>query len=475
MNPDAIAIAQALDAERASGTIRSPLHGLPMIVKDSIATMDKMNNTAGSYALLGATVPRDSFVVAKLKAAGVIILGKSSMSEWANFRSLNIPAGWSARAGQVIGAYCPNQDPNGSSSGSAVGSSIGLSFAFLGTDTVGSILAPASWGNLVGIRPTVGLTSRSLVIPISEHQDTIGPLARTVADVAAILSIMAGKDVNDTYTNAQPFATPPDYTAALKYNALRGKRIGVPRNTFKWMGSENIDKPIQDAFEDSLDVLRQAGAIIVENTNLTAFDAIWADSLSTASIANVFLAADFLVDLPAYLAQLTSNPNNITNLTDLTAFLKSFPLEGYPNRDTAAFDLVLGLGFDNTSPIFAQLLAQVTYWGTVGGLTGALATYQLDAMVAPTMHTWKVAPLAGTPIITVPMGKYPRNTQVVAWPYGLNYVAPNVPFGISFMGDKWTEEALIGFAYAYEQRTMVRRRVRPVVKPTTQLRDVVNH
>jgi len=475
MNPDAVAIAQALDAERASGTIRSPLHGLPIIIKDNIATMDKMNNTAGSYALLGATVPRDSFVAAKLKAAGVIILGKSSMSEWANFRSLNSSSGWSARAGQVIGAYAANQDPNGSSSGSAVGSSIGLSFASLGTETTGSIVLPASWANLVGIKPTVGLTSRSLVIPISQHGDTIGPLARTVADAAAVLSIIAGKDVNDAYTNAQPFATPPDYTAALKYKALRGKRIGVPRNTFKYTGSENIDKPIQDAFEDSLDVLRQAGATIVENTNFTAFDAYWADYSSGVGAINVVLAADFLVDFPAYLAQLTSNPNNITNLADLSAFVKSFPLEDYPDRDVAVFDLILGLGFDSTSPIFAQLLAQVTYWGTVGGITGALATYQLDALVAPTLFSYGVPAIAGTPVITVPMGKYPRNTQVVTGPRGFTQVAPNVPIGLSFIGDKWTEEALIGFAYAFEQRTMVRRRVRPVVKPTTQLKDVVSH
>jgi amidase len=175
INPESLAIAAALDAERANGTVRSPLHGLPMLIKNKIATKDQMNNTAGSYSLLGATVPRDATVAARLRAAGVVLLGKSNMSQWANFRSSNSSSGWSAYGGQVTGAYYPNMDPSGSSSGSGVGSSIGLAIASLGTETDGGILSPSSVNNLVGIKPTVGLTSRSLVIPISSHQDTVGP------------------------------------------------------------------------------------------------------------------------------------------------------------------------------------------------------------------------------------------------------------------------------------------------------------
>jgi amidase len=175
INPESLAIAAALDAERANGTVRSPLHGLPMLIKNNIATKDQMNNTAGSYSLLGATVPRDATVAARLRAAGIVLLGKSNMSQWANFRSSNSSSGWSAYGGQVTGAYYPNMDPSGSSSGSGVGSSIGLAIASLGTETDGSILSPSSVNNLVGIKPTVGLTSRSLVIPISSHQDTVGP------------------------------------------------------------------------------------------------------------------------------------------------------------------------------------------------------------------------------------------------------------------------------------------------------------
>jgi amidase len=174
INPDALSIAAALDAERANGTIRSPLHGIPMIIKDNIATNDQMNNTAGLYSLLGAKVPRDATVAAKLREAGVILLGKSNLSQWANFRSFNSSNGWSAYGGQVTGAYYPNMDPGGSSSGSGVGISIGLAFASLGTETDGSIVGPSSMNNLVGIKPSVGLTSCSLVIPISEHQDTVG-------------------------------------------------------------------------------------------------------------------------------------------------------------------------------------------------------------------------------------------------------------------------------------------------------------
>jgi amidase len=192
VNPDALSIAAELDAERANGTIRSALHGIPMLIKNNIATMDQMNNTAGSFSLMGATVPQDSTVAAKLRAAGVILLGKTNLSQWANFRSSNSSNGWSADGGQVTAAYYPQQDPSGSSSGSGVASSIGLAFATLGTETDGSILSPSSQNNLVGIKPTVGLTSRSLVIPISEHQDTVGPIARTVTDAAYVLSIIAG-------------------------------------------------------------------------------------------------------------------------------------------------------------------------------------------------------------------------------------------------------------------------------------------
>lgn len=445
-----------------------------MLIKDIIATKDKMNNTAGSFALLGATVPRDSVMAAKLRAAGVIILGKSGMSQWANFRSSNSSDGWSARGGQVLGAFTQNQDPSGSSSGSAVGSSIGLAFASLGTETTGSILSPGEVNNVVGIKPTVGLTSRSLVIPISQHQDTIGPLARTVSDAAHVLSIIAGKDPNDSYTLAQPFNTPPDYTKALKLNALRGKRIGIPRNAIVYSGDANIDKPIKDAFDAAIKVLKLAGATIVDNANFSAWDEYYADATSGAGASLLVMAADFVADLPnQYLSQLTSNPNNVTSLADIWAFTQAYGPEEYPQRDTAVWDATLSLGFDNTSPIFTSLYEQTSYWGEEGGVTGALAAHNLDALIMPTASSPGVPALAGLPVVTVPMGHYPARTKVVTTPpWNLVAVAPNVPFGLSFLGKKWSEETLIGCAYAYEQRTQMGKKVKPVVVPRTQLKDV---
>ncbi|OBT99500.1 hypothetical protein VE01_02821 [Pseudogymnoascus verrucosus] len=478
INPDAISIAQTLDAERAHGKLRSALHGLPMLVKDNIATNDKMNNSAGSFALLGAKVPRDSTVVAKLKAAGVIIIGKSSMSEWANFRSGfdNSCNGWSAHGGQVLGAYAADQDPSGSSSGSAVGASLGLAFAALGTETSASIIFPGSVNNAVGIKPTVGLTSRALVIPVSERQDTVGPLARTVTDAAHVLNIIAGKDPSDSYTNAQPFSQPPDYTKYLKKNFLEGKRIGIPRNAFLPIGDSNIDAPILATFEAAIKELKVAGAIIIDNANFSQWEEYYNSSVTFYGAVNLVVAIDFITNLPQYFAKLTTNPNDITSLSALRDFTQHNPHENYPTRDTAVFDAALTVTGDNTAPGFQAFADQTHAWGTYGGVTGALDTYRLDALVMPSMYAPGVPALAGLPIVTVPMGKYPAGTQVQRLgPCGLVAVAPNVPIGLSFLGAAWSEEELIGCAFAYEQRTLVRDKVRPIVMPTSQLEDVVGH
>ena len=217
-----------------------------------------MNNTAGSFALYGAKVPKDSTLASKLRAAGVVILGKANLSQWANFRSDNSTNGWSAYGGQCYGVYYPTQDPSGSSSGSAVSSAIGLAFATLGSETDGSILSPSEVSNLVGIKPTVGLTSRSLVIPISQRQDTVGPIARTVKDAAYVLQVIAGKDPYDNYTLAQPFDTPPNYVAACNFSSLRGKRIGIPRNVID--PSEEPDGTVIAAFNAAVETIKKAGA-----------------------------------------------------------------------------------------------------------------------------------------------------------------------------------------------------------------------
>jgi amidase len=411
--------------ERANGSIRGPLHGIPIIIKNNIATMDKMNNTAGSYSLLGATVPRDSTMAAKLRAAGVVILGKSNLSQWANFRSANSSNGWSAYGGQVTGAYYPNMDPSGSSSGSGVASSIGLALACLGTETDGSILSPSSVNNLVGIKPTVGLTSRSLVIPISEHQDTIGPMARTVRDAAYILSAIAGKDKYDNYTQAQPFDCPPDYVKALKFDSLRGKRIGIPRNG---LTTDNTSQPILDAFEAAIKVIKHAGAIIVDNANFSAFDEYLADAKKDIGNETIVLEADFINDLSNYLSQLTSNPNNIHSLADESNFTHRFPLEDYPERDTAVWDQALSLGYNNTDPRFWQAYQYTTYFGGEGGVTGALKKFNLDALILPTDYSPGLPAYAGLPVVTVPMGYYPSNSSILTFPpWNLVAIGPNIP------------------------------------------------
>ncbi|KAL8843522.1 MAG: hypothetical protein Q9170_000026 [Blastenia crenularia] len=470
LNPDALSIAAELDAERSNGMTRGPLHGMPILIKGNIGTADKMSTTAGSFALLGATLPQDSGIAAKLRAAGVIILGKTNLSQWANFRSNNSTNGWSAYGGQTFGAYYPQQDPSGSSSGSGVASSLGLALATLGSETSGSILSPSEVNNLVGIKPTVGLTSRALVIPISERQDTIGPMARTVRDAAYLLQAVAGKDPNDNYTLAQPFDTPPDYVGACNYSSLRGKRIGIPRNVIT---EEEGDAPVLAAFESAIQTIRRAGAAIVDNVNITAYAL---DQYLNGNSSIIVLEADFLSDLPKnYLSKLVTNPNNVHDLADVSNFTHSYPPEDYPDRDTAVWDDALALGFDNTSPQFWAAYQNNLQIAGPQGILGVLANNSLDALILPTDFSAGLPALVGTPVVTVPLGFYPANTTVVRNRRGtLVETAPNIPFGLSFLGPAWSEASLIGYAYAFEQRTNIRNQVQPYLVPNVELAEVIS-
>lgn len=317
-------------------------------------------------------------------------------------------------------------DPSGSSSGSAVSSSIGLALATLGTETDGSILSPSSVNNLVGIKPTVGLTSRSLVIPISEHQDTIGPMARSVTDAAYILSIIAGKDASDNYTSAQPWDTPPDYTRSLNFSSLRGARIGIPRNGIT---ASNTSQPISDAFEAAIQVIKNAGATVVDNTNFSAWDAYVADSSASLGSESVVLDADFVSNLAHYLSQLTSNPNGIKSLADEANFTHAFKPEAYPSRDTAIWDQALSLGYNNSDARFWKAYQKTSFFGGEGGVLGALRAHKLDALILPTDYSPGLPALAGLPVVTVPMGFYPSNSTVVkSEHWGLVQVGPNIPY-----------------------------------------------
>ncbi|KAI2628747.1 amidase [Hypoxylon sp. NC1633] len=468
INPDAQAIAADLDAERSAGFIRGPLHGIPILLKNNIATKDRTDTTAGSYVLLGAKVPRDSAIASKLRAAGAVILGKANLSQWAYYRSKNSTSGWSALGGQVLGPYFPNTDPSGSSSGSGVASTLGLAAACIGTETDGSIVSPSSRNGIVGIKPTVGLTSRNLVIPISEHQDTIGPMARTVKDAAIVLQAIAGVDPYDNYTSAIPNnGSLPDYVAACKLSALFGSRIGIPRNAIALVA----DKSQLAAFERGIAVLETAGAIIIDNTNFTAIK-----ELLKSDVETKVLNADFLVNLASYLALLTKTPNGVTNLADVRKFTQSFPLEDWPDRDTAVWDEALfKQGWNNTDPRFWVAYQRALYYGGEGGLLGAIDRYRLDAIVTPTDLTSTFAAIVGAPIVTVPLGFSPPDAPVVRNRRGLVSAGPNIPFGISFMGAKFTEAKLIGLAYAFEQRTKVRDQRQPYILPTTELVDVIGY
>ncbi|KAK7698314.1 hypothetical protein SLS64_012679 [Diaporthe eres] len=477
INPDAVAIAEQLDNERSNGTSRGPLHGIPILIKNNIATADQMNNTAGSWSLVGAKVPRDSQVARKLRESGVVILGKTNLSQWANYRSNNSTNGWSAYGGQVYGAFYPNQDPSGSSSGSGVASSIGLALASLGTETDGSIVSPSDVNNLVGIKPTVGLTSRNLVIPISEHQDTVGPMARTVKDAAYILSAIAGEDPYDNYTSAIPFknGTIPDYVKACKIGALSGARIGVARNLMD--ASYGVDTIANAssaanlaAFQAALDVLRDAGATVVEGANFTAVDQ-WFNDSSTETIG---LDADFIVNLVQYLDELTENPNDITDLVTETAFTHGFPAEDWPDRDTAIWDGALARGFNNTSPQFWDAHLNNLAVGGPGGILGALERDNLDAVVSLTAVSSSFPALVGSPIVTVPLGFFPNGTSVVPSQRELIGTAPGIPFGFAFMGARFSEEKLIGLAYDFEQKTLAQQKGAPYIVPTTELADVIS-
>lgn len=470
LNPDALSIAAETDRLRADGIVLGPLHGIPILLKNNIATMDDMSNTAGSYALVGAKVPRDSTMAAKLRKAGAVLLGKTNLSQWANSRSFNTSNGWSAWGGQTEAAYYPGQDPSGSSSGSGVASSLGLALACLGTETDGSIVSPAGVNNLVGIKPTVGLTSRYLVVPISEHQDTIGPMARTVKDAAYILSTIAGPDPNDNYTSEFPFDTVPDYVGACDYLGLRGKRLGVPRNLFMQYADVEEYRPQIAGFDASLDIFRAAGAEIVDNLHLEGGDA-----LVNSNFENVVLMADFATDVANYFSELTVNPYNITSLAELQEFTQGTPMEGWPERDTQNWQDALDLGFDNTSPEFWSNYTADLYYGGILGITGAIKNMSLDALVMPTTFSSMLPAIIGAPIVTVPLGRYPDNTTVVANQFGnLNATGPNLPFGIAFLGEHFSEEKLIKLAYAFEQRTMVRNTIKPYIEPKTELVDIVN-
>ena len=437
VNPDALAIADALDAERRDGHVRGPLHGIPVLVKDNIETADAMQTTAGSLALVGAPATRDATVVERLRAAGVVLLGKTNLSEWANFRSTRSSSGWSARGGQTRNPYALDRNPSGSSSGSGVAVSANLCAAAIGTETDGSIMSPSNASGIVGIKPTVGLVSRAGIVPISHTQDTAGPMARSVSDAAALLGAMLGPDPRDAATGA---AKPLDALAALDPARLRGARIGVARNM------AGFHDRVDALLEDAVAALRDLGAEIVDPADLPHATELEEPEFQV-------LLYEFKADLEAYLAERPGDGPK--TLAELIAFNTA-----HAETELAFFGQELLEKANEkgplTEPTYVEALASCGRLAREEGLDAVIREYRLDAIVAPTgAPAWLTdhvngdhylggstgpAAIAGYPSVTVPMG-----------------LIAGLPVGITFTGPAWSEAMLIGFAFAFEYATSHRR------------------
>lgn len=439
-NPDALAIAASLDRERTAGRTRGPLHGIPVLIKDNIDTADRMQTTAGSLAMVGRPAPRDAFLVERLRAAGAVIIGKTNLSEWANFRSSRSTSGWSGRGGQTRHPYVLDHNPCGSSSGTGTAIAANLATVGVGTETDGSIICPSSISGLVGIKPTVGLVSRSGVIPISATQDTAGPMARTVRDAALLLAALAGVDARDGATSASEGKV-ADYAAALNANALRGARIGVARNLAGF-------HPLVDAaFDRAVAALRDAGATIVDDANVPTVGKYDDAEMEV-------LLYEFKDGVNKYLAERGSTVTPKT-LTELIAYNTAHASTEMPWFGQELFERAEGKG-PLTDRAYRDALASCRKLSRDEGIDATLAKHRLDAIIGPSNGpSWptdlvngdrytggnsSVAAVAGYPSITVPMG-----------------LADELPLGLSFIGGAWSEAKLIGLAYGFEQATKHRR------------------
>ena len=441
-NPDALAIADSLDAERRAKGARGPLHGIPLLVKDNIATGDRMATTAGSLALVGAKVPRDAFVAERLRAAGAVILGKTNLSEWANFRSSHSSSGWSARGGQCRNPYALDRSPCGSSSGSGAAVAASCCAVAVGSETDGSIVCPAAAQALVGIKPTLGLVSRSGIIPIAHSQDTAGPMARTVADAAVLLGALAGVDPRDPATLGSQGRGASDYTAFLDPNGLKGARLGVARTKFF-----GYHPPTDRLVEQALDTMRRLGAVIVDPADIPHAGEYDDSELDV-------LLYEFKADLNRYLADLGADAP-VHTLRDVMDFNARHRAEELTYFDQDLFEKAQAKG-PLTEEAYVKALAKDQRLSRDEGLDVVLAQFTLDAVVAPTGNPpWTIdlvngdhfvggsstpAAVAGYPSITVPVGDV----------FGL-------PVGVSFIGRPYSEPLLIKLGYALEQAIRARR------------------
>ncbi|HEY8833119.1 MAG TPA: amidase [Gemmatimonadaceae bacterium] len=442
INPDALSIADTLDRERKAGKVRGPLHGIPILIKDNIDTADRMTTTAGSYALAGSIALQDATVAARLRAAGAILLGKTNLSEWANFRSTHSSSGWSGRGGQAKNPYVLDRNPCGSSSGTGAGVSANMCAVGIGTETDGSIVCPSSVNGIVGIKPTLGLVSRAGIIPIAHSQDTAGPMTRTVRDAAILLGVLTGVDARDPATSSSGARGQTDYTQFLDPNGLRGARIGVARTKF-FGYSDVTDKIVNDA----IDAMKANGAVIVDPANIET-----AGKFDDAEFD--VLLYEFKADLNNYLASLGPRAP-VKSLQDIIAYN-----DAHKDQEMPFFGQEIMIQAQAKGPLtekkYLDTLASNLKMSRTDGIDATMDKYKLDAIVAPTgSPAWPTdlingdhftgasstpAAVAGYPNINVPAG-----------------LSHGLPVGISFFGRAYSEPTLIKIAYAYEQSTKQRR------------------
>lgn len=426
INPDALHIADALDAERKESGPRGPLHGIPILIKDNIDTNDKMHTSAGSLALKDSIALKDSYVAEQLRKAGAVILGKTNMTEWANFMAIGMKSGYSSRGGQVLNPYGPGKfDVGGSSAGSGAAITSNFAAVAVGTETSGSILNPSCQNSLVGIKPTVGLISRRGIIPLAHTQDTAGPMARTVEDAVILLNALTGRDEFDPITKTNPFKG-IDFTDYLLVDGLKGKRVGIAFVGF----IEPLSAEKQRVINEALEALKLSGAEVIEHIEIPSAKAEWKDDV---------LTFEFKPDLNAYLNKLHPSVS-VRTLTDLIEFNNKNEEKMLKYGQAVLLESEETSG-SLTEAAYVQALEFDQYHSTKQGIDFALEKYKLDAIVFPGDEGCQISAKAGYPTIAVPAG----------------YMTDGEPVGISFAGTAYSEPLLIQIAYAYEQMTGFRK------------------
>jgi amidase len=451
LNPQVLGIAVDMDKERKAGRVRGPLHGIPVLIKDNIDTHDRMMTTAGSLALQGSIALQDSTVAKKLRDAGAVIIGKTNLSEWANFRSSHSSSGWSGRGGQTKNPYVLDRNPCGSSSGTGAAIAANLAAIGVGTETDGSVVCPSNANSLVGIKPTLGLISRAGIIPIAHSQDTAGPMCRTVRDAAILLSALAGVDSRDSATNASVAKSSADYARFLDANGLKGARIGVQRKSFGF--NDAVDKVMNECIA----AIKRLGATVVDPADIPTQGKFDDTELEV-------LLYEFKADLNKYLASLGPNAP-VKSLKEIIDFN-----EKNRDRELPYFGQDIMIKAQAKGPLtekkYRDALAKNRLMSRTQGIDAVMIKNKLDAIIAPTGGPPWPTDLANGDHFT---GGYSTVSAVAGYPHitvPAGYVF-GMPVGISFFGRAWSEPTLIKFAYAFEQATKARRP--PKFLPTAQL------